>query len=79
MKINFDKINETALANLEALLARLLPDGKREGSEYVALNPTRTDSRPGSFKVNVQTGVWSDFATEEGGGDPVSLLSLIHI
>jgi hypothetical protein len=34
------------------VLARLVPGGKVLGREYVALNPTRTDRRMGSFKIN---------------------------
>ena len=44
-----------------------------EGHEYVARNPTRADRRPGSFKINLRTGRWADFATGDKGGDPVSL------
>ena len=32
--------------------------------EYVALNPTRADKRAGSFKINLQTGRWADFAAD---------------
>ena len=65
------------MANLAALLARWLPDGRLEGFEYVALNPTRADRRPGSFRVNVCTGRWADFATGARGGDPVSLAAYL--
>lgn len=40
-------------------------------------NPTRADRRPGSFKVNLNTGKWGDFATGERGGDLVSLASYL--
>ena len=63
--------------NLAALLARWLPDGRLQGFEYVALNPTRADRRPGSFRVNVRTGRWADFATDARGGDPVSLAAYL--
>ena len=48
-----------------------------EGGEYVARNPTRHDRRPGSFKVNLRTGRWADFATGDRGGDPVSLAAYL--
>lgn len=57
----------------ETLLRRWLPEGKREGSEWVSTNPTRSDNHPGSFKINLNTGKWSDFATGDKGGDLVSL------
>jgi len=37
----------------------------------------RDDRRRGSFKVNVATGKWGDFATGERGGDLVSLAAYL--
>jgi hypothetical protein len=51
--------------------------GRRQGREWVALNPRRADRRPGSFKVNLATGRWSDFATRDGGGDLISLAAYL--
>jgi hypothetical protein len=76
--IDFDAINRAALAALPAVLHRLVPDGKTIAREYVALNPTRADRRPGSFKVNLRTGHWADFATGDRGGDPVSLVAYLE-
>jgi putative DNA primase/helicase len=44
----------------------------------VALNPTRTDRRLGSFKINIRTGRWADFATGDKGGDPISLVAYLE-
>lgn len=76
--INFEAINRAALAALPAILRRLLPDGRIIGGEWVARNPTRTDRRPGSFKINLRTGRWADFATGDCGGDPVSLYAYVE-
>lgn len=76
--IDFEAINRTALSALPAILRRFLPDGKIVAREYVALNPTRADRRPGSFKINLRTGHWADFATGDKGGDPVSLCAYIE-
>jgi hypothetical protein len=73
----FSEINAAALPALPALCARWMPGGKRVGHEYVALNPTRADRRAGSFKVNLQTGRWADFATGDRGGDAVSLAAYL--
>jgi hypothetical protein len=54
-----------------------LPSGRREGREYVALNPKRVDRRLGSFKVNLRTGKWADFAGDVRGGDVVSLVAYL--
>ncbi len=75
--INFEAINRAALAVLPSLLARWAPGGTVRGSEYVALNPTRADRSPGSFKVNLRTGKWADFATGDKGGDPISLAAYL--
>jgi len=57
-----------ALSQAESLLAAWCP-GVRQGGEWVALNPTRPDRSPGSFRINLQTGKWSDFATGDSGGN----------
>jgi hypothetical protein len=77
-RVDFACVNAAARAALPALCARWLPDGRRNGREWVARNPTRADRRPGSFKVNLATGRWADFATGEGGGDPISLAAYLH-
>jgi hypothetical protein len=79
--LDFVSINRIALAAFPAVLARILPRGKIDAREYVALNPTRADHRPGSFKVRLsgsRAGAWSDFATGDRGGDPVSLLAYLE-
>ncbi|WP_174624944.1 DUF6371 domain-containing protein [Candidatus Methylobacter favarea] len=76
-KIDFDVINSAALNGFEGLLHQWLPDGKQAGAEYKARNPTRHDDHPGSFLINTQTGLWSDFATGDGGKDPISLYAYL--
>lgn len=76
-RIDFDSINRAALTELPALLRRWLPDGRAQGNEYVAINPTRHDERRGSFRINMQTGKWADFATYDRGGDVVSLAAYL--
>jgi hypothetical protein len=71
--IAFKRIAATGLNNADTIIRRWLPDGRREGREWVSLNPTRPDRRRGSFKVNLASGRWSDFATGDSGGDLVSL------
>jgi hypothetical protein len=77
-RIAFRRIAEAALAGAETIVSRWLPDGRREGREWVAINPTRSDGKKGSFKVNLNTGCWSDFATGAAGGDLVSLAAYLH-
>ena len=75
--IDFRAINFAALQRLPDILMCWLPDGKREGSEWVARNPRRVDHRVGSFKINLRTGLWADFATGDRGGDVVSLAAYL--
>ncbi|MEQ8495951.1 MAG: CHC2 zinc finger domain-containing protein, partial [Gammaproteobacteria bacterium] len=77
-KVDFGRIKEAALSEIHRLVAEWLPDGRREGNEWVARNPNRHDEGLGSFKVNTSTGVWADFATNDRGGDPISLLAYIN-
>jgi hypothetical protein len=72
-RIAFTRIAIEALLYADVLVPRWLPNGKRDGTEWISLNPTRLDRRKGSFKVNLSTGKWSDFATGEAGGDLIAL------
>ncbi len=76
-RIDFGAINAAALAELPALLSRWLPGGRQVGHEFVVRNPKRADKRPGSFRINVRTGKWADFATGDAGGDVVSLAAYL--
>ena len=76
--IDFVEINRAALSALPWLLDRWLPGGRREGREYTVRNPRRADRRPGSFRINLNTGRWADFATGDRGGDVVSLAAYLH-
>jgi hypothetical protein len=60
------------------LPSRGVPNGKRFGSEYVALNPRREDRWPGSFKLNLRIGRWAGFAVDAKGGDVVSLCAYLE-
>jgi hypothetical protein len=78
--IAFKAINNAALPVLPIILARWLPNGKRVGREYVALNPRRADQHIGSFKIAVagpRIGMWADFATGDKGGDVISLAAYL--
>lgn len=75
--IDFAAVNRAALGRLPDILARWLPGGRIEGREYVVRNPKRHDQRPGSFKINIDTGRWADFATGDRGGDPISLAAFL--
>ncbi len=77
-RIAFRRIANAALCSAESIVQRWLPDGRSEGSEWCSINPTRSDSRRGSFKINLKTGKWGDFATGDAGGDLISLAAYLH-
>ena len=79
--LDFPRIAAAARANALSVCQQLLPSGRRSGNEYVALNPRRADTKPGSFKVAVsgqRAGCWCDFATGDSGGDLISLVAYLH-
>ena len=76
-RIDFDAINQAARSRLPDLLSRWLPGGRIESGEYVARNPKRADHSPGSFRINTTSGRWADFATNDRGGDPISLAAYL--
>ena len=74
----YDVIGSAALRSLPLIVLRWLPHGRREGREWVARNPKRNDRHLGSFKINLKTGQWADFATGDKGGDVISLAAYLH-
>jgi hypothetical protein len=62
---------------LPSILDHVLPSGEIVCGEYVSINPTRNDQNAGSFRINLETGKWADFATGDFGGDPASLIAYL--
>ena len=77
-KIDFFRLRADLQQHHERIVRELLPDGRREGQEWTALNPTRFDRHIGSFRINLQTGRWADFATDDKGGDIISLAAYLE-
>jgi hypothetical protein len=77
-KIAFRRIADAARAACPAVVMQWLPGGKRYGVEWAALNPRRGDRRIGSFRINLRTGAWGDFATDNCGGDLISLAAYLY-
>lgn len=75
----FKAVNQEALPRFESLCRQWLPGGKLREKEWTALNPLRSDKNPGSFRVNVDTGRWAEFADPPAkGGDPISLFAYLE-
>jgi len=78
-KINFQYISMVALRNAIPILQRLLPDGKIISHNWVVRNPKRADQNAGSFKINIRTGIWKDFADDNAkGGDLIALYAYLY-
>ena len=72
--IDYETINAQALAAYPELLKRWFPAGRVAGREFMAGN---LQGAPGdSLKINIDTGIGADFATDETFGDPISLNAL---
>ncbi len=72
-------IAAAALTSFDTVIDWLgIGGGKMQGPEYLALNPLRSDAKPGSFTINRNTGHWGDFATGDKGGDLVSLAAYLR-
>lgn len=76
--INFELTKMLAFECVDEILEHWLPDGEQRGVQYVAYNPTRNDGGLGSFQINTESGVWADFATDDKGGDLISLIAYVE-
>lgn len=74
--IDFNGLAAALLDRIDQLLPQWLPGGARSGSEYECAD--LSGGRGTSCKINVNTGAWADFATDDRGGDLISLYAAIH-
>ena len=74
----FDQVNAAVRIRATTLLPRWCTGGRLQGREFLALNPHRGDRHLNSFKINIETGRWADFATGDKGGDFVSFYAFIR-
>lgn len=74
--LDFDAISAAALSAADRLVPGWLSQGKRAGHEWKCGS---LSGEPGdSLSVNLRTGAWADFATEDRGGDLISLLAAVR-
>ena len=69
--------NQLVAPRIRQAIVTILPGGRIEGKSYVALNPTRHDENLGSFRIDLSTGKWIDFASSDRGSDIVSLCAYV--
>lgn len=74
--IDFESLNRDLLSQVRLLLPAWLPAGKLVGQEFCcgSLRGEVGDS----LKVNINTGIWADFASNDKGGDLISLYASIN-
>jgi hypothetical protein len=74
--LDIKAVADLALRDADRLLAEWFPAGKRVGNEFSIGN---LRGEPGnSLSINVRTGAWADFASDDKGGDLVSLHAAIY-
>lgn len=73
--MDFKELHQKTLPRLEELLISIFPAGKIQGREF-KIGSLRGEAGD-SLSINLDTGVWMDFATgqSESGGDLASLLA----
>ena len=74
--IDFGRIAAAALQQADTLVERWLPGGKRVGHEWQC--GSLSGDAGSSCSVNLNTGAWADFATDEAGGDLISLYGAVY-
>ena len=70
--INFTALAEALLRDADNLVPRWLPGGERRGHEYVC--GSLAGGKGSSCSVNLVSGKWADFASDEKGNDLLSQL-----
>lgn len=74
--INFTALAEALLRDADNLVPRWLPGGERRGHEYVC--GSLAGGKGSSCSVNLVSGKWADFASDEKGNDLLSLCAAIR-
>jgi hypothetical protein len=75
-KTNFEELAASLLRDAPRLVRQWLPNGKLEANEWCCGSVKGDKGR--SFKVNIHSGKWADFADKLTGGDLISLYKEIH-
>ena len=74
--INFTALADALLRDADNLVPRWLPGGERRGHEYVC--GSLAGGKGSSCSINLVSGKWADFASDEKGNDLLSLYAAIH-
>ena len=69
--IDFASLAQQLLGRADSYVEQWFPQGRRDGHEWKIGSLAGEAGR--SLSINLRTGVWKDFASDEGGGDLLSL------
>ncbi len=75
-QIDFARLGSELLSSAESYLHDWLPGGKVVGNEFECGNLSGVAGR--SLRVNLKSGKWADFSSNEKGGDLISLFAAIR-
>lgn len=75
-KIDFTGLSSFLLQRIRDIVPSWLPGGKMVGHEWTCGD--LRGGQGGSCKVNINTGKWGDFASNDAGGDLISLYAAIQ-
>ena len=75
--IDFSEVKKRYREDPIAILKRIIGAGRVEGGDYVALNPRRCDKKAGSFRIDIASGKFHDFATGDRGGSVIDLAAFV--
>ena len=76
MALDFPTLAQILLSRARELLFQWLPGGRFVGVEYTC--SSLMGGLGNSCKINVKSGKWCDFSTDERGGDLISLYAAIN-
>ncbi len=74
---DFAGVNAAAVPCQPAMCSRRLPAGRRMATAWLAKSSTRRNRPAGSCEINLKSGRWPGFATDDEGGGPKSLVAHI--
>ncbi len=74
--IKFTDLAQALLSRIDTLVPAWLPGGMTRGHEYVC--GSLQGGSGTSCSINLSTGQWADFASDEKGGDLISLYAAMH-
>ena len=75
-KIDYKSISDSLLLDAHGTLKSWLPNGRKQGKEFVV--GSLSGEKGESLSINMNTGVWKDFSDGSGGSDLVSLYAALN-